>query len=47
MADEGYLLDNQQSEAGRRFGALAALFDGSTFDEVAAALPTYLTMLGS
>jgi SAM-dependent methyltransferase len=30
VADEGYLLDNQQAEAGRRFGALAALFDGST-----------------
>lgn len=30
-ADDGYLLDNQQAEAGRRFGALAALFDASTF----------------
>ena len=30
-ADEGYLLDNRQEEAGRRFGALAALFDASTF----------------
>ncbi|MFD9566259.1 hypothetical protein [Streptomyces sp. NPDC059994] len=25
--DRGYLLDNQQSEAGARFGALAELFD--------------------
>ena len=25
--DEGYLLDNQQSEAGRRFDALSELFD--------------------
>jgi SAM-dependent methyltransferase len=30
-ADEGYLLDNRQEEAGRRFDALAALFDASTF----------------
>jgi len=29
-ADDGYLLDNQQAEARQRFGALAALFDGST-----------------
>lgn len=29
--DDGYLLDNQQAEAGRRFAALAALFDPSTF----------------
>ncbi|GAB2826762.1 methyltransferase domain-containing protein [Streptomyces daliensis] len=29
--DEGYLLDNQQSEAGTRFDALSALFDASTF----------------
>jgi SAM-dependent methyltransferase len=29
-ADDGYLLDNQQAEAGRRFGALAALSDAST-----------------
>ena len=29
--DEGYLLDNQQSEAGRRFNALAELFDPVTF----------------
>jgi SAM-dependent methyltransferase len=35
-ADEGYLLDNQQDEAGRRFGALATLFDGSTFRHLAA-----------
>ncbi|MFF3643267.1 methyltransferase domain-containing protein [Streptomyces sp. NPDC002564] len=27
----GYLLDNRQSEAGERFGALADLFDASTF----------------
>jgi SAM-dependent methyltransferase len=30
-ADEGYLLDNQQAEAPRRFDALATLFDPSTF----------------
>ena len=29
-ADEGYLLDNRQAEAGQRFGALAELFDPST-----------------
>jgi SAM-dependent methyltransferase len=29
--DSGYLLDNQQREAGLRFGALATLFDPSTF----------------
>src|SRR3954453_13258396 len=29
--DEGYLLDNRQVEAGTRFGALAELFDPSTF----------------
>jgi hypothetical protein len=29
--DRGYLLDNQQAEAGTRFGALAALFNSSTF----------------
>jgi SAM-dependent methyltransferase len=29
--DEGYLLDNQQAEAGSRFDALSALFDPSTF----------------
>ena len=35
MADEsGYLLDNQQAEAGTRFGALAALFDPSTFRHI-------------
>jgi len=28
---EGYLLDNRQAEAGARFGALAELFDASTF----------------
>jgi SAM-dependent methyltransferase len=31
MADEHYLLDNQQSEAGQRFDALAELFNPSTF----------------
>jgi SAM-dependent methyltransferase len=31
MGDEGYLLDNQQSEAGRRFDALSQLFDPVTF----------------
>jgi SAM-dependent methyltransferase len=34
--DEGYLLDNQQAEAGQRFDALAALFDPSTFRHVSA-----------
>ncbi|MFE9655464.1 methyltransferase domain-containing protein [Micromonospora sp. NPDC006431] len=35
MADDsGYLLDNQQAEAGTRFGALAALFDPSTFRHI-------------
>lgn len=29
--DKGYLLDNQQSEAGTRFTALSTLFDPSTF----------------
>ncbi len=29
--DEGYLLDNQQAEAGRRFDALARLLDPVTF----------------
>jgi SAM-dependent methyltransferase len=29
--DGGYLLDNQQAEAGTRFDALAALFNSSTF----------------
>lgn len=33
-ADQGYLLDNQQSEAGVRFGALAELFDPVTFRHV-------------
>jgi SAM-dependent methyltransferase len=36
VADEGYLLENRQSEAGRRFGALSALFDGSTFRHLSA-----------
>jgi SAM-dependent methyltransferase len=31
MGDEGYLLDNQQSGAGRRFDALSQLFDPVTF----------------
>jgi SAM-dependent methyltransferase len=30
-AENGYLLDNQRAEAGRRLAALAALFDASTF----------------
>ena len=30
-SDEGYLLDNQQAEAGERFDALSALFDPWTF----------------
>jgi SAM-dependent methyltransferase len=29
--DSGYLLDNQQTQAGTRFGALATLFNPSTF----------------
>ncbi|GAA2431877.1 methyltransferase domain-containing protein [Streptomyces mauvecolor] len=29
--DNGYLLDNRQTEAGERFDALAALFDATTF----------------
>lgn len=33
-ADRGYLLDNGQSEAGVRFGALAELFDPVTFRHV-------------
>jgi SAM-dependent methyltransferase len=33
---EGYLLDNQQPEAGRRFEALAQLFDPVTFRHLAA-----------
>jgi SAM-dependent methyltransferase len=32
--DDGYLLDNQQVEAGTRFGALAQLFDPWTFRHV-------------
>jgi SAM-dependent methyltransferase len=35
-ADEGYLLDNQQAEAGQRFAALATLFDSSTFRHLSA-----------
>jgi SAM-dependent methyltransferase len=31
VAEDGYLLDNRQAEAGTRFAALAALFDASTF----------------
>jgi SAM-dependent methyltransferase len=31
MADDGYLLDNQQSEAGDRLTALASLFDSWSF----------------
>jgi SAM-dependent methyltransferase len=34
--DEGYLLDNQQSEAGRRFAALSELFDPVTFRHLVA-----------
>ena len=34
--DEGYLLDNQQAEAGRRFDALSELFDPWTFRHLAA-----------
>ncbi|MFE5095665.1 class I SAM-dependent methyltransferase [Streptomyces sp. NPDC056638] len=33
-SDRGYLLDNRQSEAGIRFGALAELFDPVTFRHV-------------
>lgn len=33
--DEGYLLDNQQAQAGKRFGALATLFDPVTFSHLA------------
>jgi SAM-dependent methyltransferase len=36
MAEEGYLLDNQQAEAGQRFAALATLFDPSTFRHLSA-----------
>jgi SAM-dependent methyltransferase len=31
IGDDGYLLENRQDEAGRRFDALATLFDASTF----------------
>ncbi len=31
---DGYLLDNRQSESGRRFEALSALFDPSTFRHI-------------
>jgi SAM-dependent methyltransferase len=34
--DQGYLLDNQQAEAGRRFDAFAELFDPSTFARLSA-----------
>src|SRR6195952_5386769 len=34
--DEGYLLDNQQAEAGKRFDALSELFDPVTFRHLAA-----------
>lgn len=33
-AGEGYLLDNQQAEAGTRFDALSTLFDPSTFRHI-------------
>lgn len=33
-ADEGYLLDNRQPEAGVRFDALSTLFDPSTFRHI-------------
>ena len=36
MAEDGYLLDNRQSEAGRRFGAFAQLFDPWTFRHLSA-----------
>jgi len=32
--DRGYLLDNRQSQAGTRFGALSALFDPVTFSHL-------------
>lgn len=32
--DDGYLLDNRQSEAGRRFDAFATLFDPTTFRHI-------------
>jgi SAM-dependent methyltransferase len=34
--DDGYLLDNQQAEAGKRFDALSELFDPVTFRHLAA-----------
>lgn len=34
--DQGYLLDNQQAEAGQRFDALSELFDPSTFRHLSA-----------
>ena len=37
MSDEGYLLDNQASEAGWRLDAVATLFDPSTFRHVTSA----------
>lgn len=36
VEDKGYLLDNQQAEAGQRFDALAELFNFSTFRHLAA-----------
>jgi SAM-dependent methyltransferase len=36
ICDEGYLLDNQQREAGQRFDALSELFNPSTFRHLAA-----------
>jgi SAM-dependent methyltransferase len=36
VSTDGYLLDNQQAEAGRRLAALAALFDASTFRHLSA-----------
>ncbi len=35
-SDEGYLLDNQQAEAGRRFAALSELLDPVTFRHLSA-----------
>ncbi|WP_443046401.1 hypothetical protein [Streptomyces sp. DSM 40750] len=32
--EEGYLLNNQQSEAGERFHAPAAFFDAATFRHI-------------
>lgn len=34
VAEDGYLLDNQQTEAGVRFDALAALFNPTTFRHI-------------